>query len=633
MSPISERAARHHLVKAAEAMVVRVGAKSFVHALTLKQLTAAMAGVPIDHGGNNPRNKQVLQKRFIEVLCELGPKEYARRFVRSVDVMAMLCRESQTDEACLDEVLTLACTDLEMDDGGYATAAELEAHKLEELQALLEESLHRVGVQNYLMGFGSPLLRRVCRNLGIEPQHKESRAAVLIGLIMARLEAIRLGGEQYTAGGTASDHQRDRRSPLKAKPKGKQASAKKKDKVVVLDEESVEEEEDEDDEVVEVRAKKRRTPGGAKEKGGKRRTIEDRERPAKKKGKKKAEKRKSKSEGEGEDEDGSWNDEEEEEEEEADEERETPTKKKSARLSRTPRTRKRKSCKDEADDSDDNEEEEEEIEKRKKQHARKKTRRDSRPAKHHASNQQGAEEEDEDIEEFKTPPRRTGSEKATRTTARIAHNDGGDAKRGPGDEDDGARCAAKQPSEAEEMAPAAKGESAKVTEDNDNGDDGGDEDDDGGSTQRFFQKLQRGASKMLASPMPPESRRASERSPSPSSSSSSSEESDDSKSASGHQRRGELEPTTPERSPAVYLVGRGDEQSSSTTRPVHRSPGGETRLSDRGTSTNAATHDATCKVLDEAYAGDDPLLEPCKKDADEDKDEDCDSEDFEEKEW
>jgi hypothetical protein len=74
MSPISERAARHHLVKAAEAMVVRVGAKSFVHALTLKQLTAAMAGVPIDHGGNNPRNKQVLQKRFIEVLCELGPK-------------------------------------------------------------------------------------------------------------------------------------------------------------------------------------------------------------------------------------------------------------------------------------------------------------------------------------------------------------------------------------------------------------------------------------------------------------------------------------------------------------------------------------------------------------------------------
>jgi hypothetical protein len=34
-------------------------------------------------------------------------------------------------QACLDEVLTLACTDLEMDDGGYATAAELEAHKLE----------------------------------------------------------------------------------------------------------------------------------------------------------------------------------------------------------------------------------------------------------------------------------------------------------------------------------------------------------------------------------------------------------------------------------------------------------------------------------------------------------------------
>ncbi len=105
--------------------------------------------------------------------------------------------------------------------------------------------MHRVGMQNYLMGFGSPLLRRVCRNLGIEPQHKESRAAVLIGLIMARLEAIRLGGEQYTAGGTAGDHQRDKTSPFKAKPKGKQASVKKKDKVVVLDEESVEEEEEE----------------------------------------------------------------------------------------------------------------------------------------------------------------------------------------------------------------------------------------------------------------------------------------------------------------------------------------------------------------------------------------------------
>jgi hypothetical protein len=77
----------------------------------------------------------------------------------------------------------------------------------------------------------------------------------------------------------------------------------------------------------------------------------------------------------------------------------------------------------------------------------------------------------------------------------------------------------------------------------------------------------------------------------------------------------------------VYL-GRGDEQSS-TTRLVHRSPGAEIKQSDGGT----ATHEPTCKVLNEAYAEDDPLLEPPKQDADEDNDEDCDSEDFEEKEW
>jgi hypothetical protein len=74
VSPLSEREARKCLVEAAEAKVVQAGAKTFVLSLSAKQLTAAMARVPIDHGGNNPRNKQVLQKRFIEVLCELGPQ-------------------------------------------------------------------------------------------------------------------------------------------------------------------------------------------------------------------------------------------------------------------------------------------------------------------------------------------------------------------------------------------------------------------------------------------------------------------------------------------------------------------------------------------------------------------------------
>jgi hypothetical protein len=99
-------------------------------------------------------------------------QEYARRFVQSVELMSVLCRESQTDEvrmtasqplatlcvslccaaghsvvtcgtndqASLDEVLSLACTDLEMDDGGYATSAELKAYKLEVCLSLIAYS-------------------------------------------------------------------------------------------------------------------------------------------------------------------------------------------------------------------------------------------------------------------------------------------------------------------------------------------------------------------------------------------------------------------------------------------------------------------------------------------------------------
>lgn len=126
------------------------------------------------------------------------------------------CVLSQT---ALEDVLTLERTDLEMEDGDYATATELEAHKLEvddkppmphnipglctdrvrtqELQQLFNESAHRVGVEIYLRGFSDSLLRAVCRRLGVEPSDrcngKQKSVEKLTDMIIARLHEIQSG--------------------------------------------------------------------------------------------------------------------------------------------------------------------------------------------------------------------------------------------------------------------------------------------------------------------------------------------------------------------------------------------------------------------------------------------------------
>jgi hypothetical protein len=111
--------ARVALRGAVEAWMKDAGARGVVNVLTRADLKEAMAHVPIDHGQNNPNNRQVLQKRLTELLANLGAQvrttslshprvttplnslaqEYARRFVHSVEVMAMLCRAT-----CVDEV-------------------------------------------------------------------------------------------------------------------------------------------------------------------------------------------------------------------------------------------------------------------------------------------------------------------------------------------------------------------------------------------------------------------------------------------------------------------------------------------------------------------------------------------------
>jgi len=192
-------ALRASLVEFAETRIREAGAKGVVGTLKLAQLKEAMALVPIDHGQNNPNSKTVLQKRFTEVLFDFGAQEYAKRFVHSIETMGMLCRASGADEETLEETLALECTDLEMDDGDHATKEELEQYQLEELQKLLGEHVNRLGLELYLSSFPPSLLRRVCRNLGVDPSEerktKQNNINKLIDLIFNALKYCKASEE------------------------------------------------------------------------------------------------------------------------------------------------------------------------------------------------------------------------------------------------------------------------------------------------------------------------------------------------------------------------------------------------------------------------------------------------------